>query len=87
MSSTERLNEQELPIDGEAFESRLIAEVDAFIDEHDLGAPRFDERLSEAEMREGLYTRVYNEIMAADVPRDMLEGADRFDDPQGSSTS
>lgn len=82
MATAERLTEDELPIEPAAFQSRLIAEIDAFIEEHELGAPRFDEQLTEAEMREGLYTRVYNEIMAADVPRDMLEGADRFDDPQ-----
>jgi hypothetical protein len=82
MATVERLSERELPVDPAAFESRLIAEIDAFIEEHDLGAPRFDEQLTEAEMREGLYTRVYNEIMAADVPRDMLDGADRFENPQ-----
>ena len=82
MAAAERLEESELPVASTAFQSRLVAEIDAFIDEHGLGEPRFDERLSETEMREGLYTRVYNEIMAADVPRDMLNEADRFDNPQ-----
>jgi bacterioferritin (cytochrome b1) len=35
--------------------------------------------MSEVQMREGLYTRVYNEIMAVDLPRRQLEGCD---DPQ-----
>jgi hypothetical protein len=82
MTTTERLTEEQLPVEPAVFESRLIAEIDAFIGAHDLGAPRFDEQLTEAEMREGLYTRVYNEIMAADVPRDMLDEADYFEDPQ-----
>jgi bacterioferritin (cytochrome b1) len=79
---TTPLSEDELPVDPEEFTERLTGEIDAFIDEHELGAPRFDKQRSEAEMREGLYTRVFNEIMAADVPRDMLNDAERFDDPQ-----
>lgn len=82
MSESAPLSEAELPVAPAAFSERFVAEIDAFVAEHGLGDPRFEERLSEAEMREGLYTRVYNEIMAADVPRDMLNGADRLEDPQ-----
>jgi FMN phosphatase YigB (HAD superfamily) len=82
MADTTRLSEDELPVDSKEFADRLIDEIDAFIEDYDLGAPRFDEQRSEEEMREGLYTRVYNEIMAADVPRDMLDDATRFDNPQ-----
>lgn len=82
MVETIRLSEDELPVPPEEFSDRLIAEIDSFIEEYNLGAPRFDEQRSEEEMREGLYTRVYNEIMAADVPRDMLDDAKRFNNPQ-----
>ena len=81
-ATDEGISEADLPLSPDEFSDRLTAEIDAFIEAHDLGEPRFDERLSETEMREGLYTRVFNEIMAADVPRDMLEEADRFEDPQ-----
>lgn len=82
MTNPERLSEDELPVDPEQFCERLTAEVDAFIDEHGIGEPRFQEKKSADEMREGLYTRVYNEIRAADIPRDMLDDANRFEDPQ-----
>ncbi|MFB6097157.1 MAG: ferritin-like domain-containing protein [Haloferacaceae archaeon] len=80
--STAPLTEDELPVDPATFAERVVGEIDAFIEEHDLGAPRFDQQRSPEEMREGLYTRVYNEIMAADVPRDMLNDAERFENPQ-----
>jgi hypothetical protein len=82
MTEMSRLSEDELPVDPDKFAERLTAEIDAFIEAYDLGAPRFEEQRSEEEMRDGLYTRVYNEIMAADVPRDMLEDTARFDNPQ-----
>jgi hypothetical protein len=82
MADAIRLSKDELPVHPEEFSDRLIAEIDSFIEEYNLGAPRFDEQRSEEEMREGLYTRVYNEIMAADVPRDMLGDAKRFNNPQ-----
>jgi hypothetical protein len=82
MPDTEPLSFDELPVEPEAFAERFVDEIDAFVAEHGLGEPRFEETLTESEMREGLYTRVYNEIMAADVPRDMLNEADRFDNPQ-----
>lgn len=79
---TAPLTEEELPVDSREFAERVTGEIDAFIEEHDLGAPRFEQQRSPSEMREGLYTRVYNEIMAADVPRDMLNDAERFENPQ-----
>lgn len=82
MSETHPLTADELPLDPREFSDRLTAEIDAFVEEHQLGEPRFDEQLSEAEMREGLYTRVFNEIMAVDVAREMLDDAHRFDNPQ-----
>ena len=82
MSDTDRLSEEELPVNPREFSDRLTAEIDAFIAENDLGDPRFEEQRTRDEMREGLYTRVYNEIMAADVPRDMLNEANQFDNPQ-----
>jgi hypothetical protein len=73
MSTKEGLDESELPLDSEEFEDRLIAEIDAFIDEHDLDESRFDEEFTEDEIREGLHTRIYNELAAVDLPRQMIE--------------
>lgn len=79
MATNTQLTEAELPLDPETFADRLINEIDTFIDEHDLDDSRFEEKMSEMQMREGLYTRLYNEIMAVDLPRRQLEGCD---DPQ-----
>jgi bacterioferritin (cytochrome b1) len=76
MATNTELSESELPIESDIFADRLIEEIDLFIDEHELDESRFDEKMSEVQMREGLYTRVYNEIMAVDLPRRQLEGCD-----------
>lgn len=57
----------------------MTAEIDAYIKQHGLDEPRFDADLSETEMREGLYTRIFNEIKAIDHPQEMLTKAE---DPQ-----
>lgn len=82
MTEDERLRAGELPIEPGEFAERVTTQIDEFIERYELGEPRFDEQLTEAEMREGLYTRVFNEILAADFPRQMLDEADRFDEPQ-----
>lgn len=76
MATNTKLSEADLPLESNTFAERLINEIDEFIDEHDLDESRFDEKMSEAQMRKGLYTRVYNEIMAVDLPRRELEGCD-----------
>ena len=82
MATQETLSEADLPMDAEEFADRLIAEIDAYIEEHDLSEARFETDISEDEMREGLYTRIYNEIAAIDLSRQMLGGIDRSDNPQ-----
>ena len=74
-----RIEPEELPLEPEAFADRMIEEVDAYIEHYGLDSARFDADLSEDEMREGLYTRIFNEIKAIDHPREMLDTAE---DPQ-----
>jgi uncharacterized ferritin-like protein (DUF455 family) len=76
------LSEEELPLPPEEFADRLMEDIDDYIDEHDLATARFEEELSEEQMREGLYTRIYNEIVAIDLSREMLNDIDRAEDPQ-----
>lgn len=73
------IDTEDLPLPPEEFAERMTAEIDAYIEQHGLDEPRFDADLSEAEMREGLYTRIFNEIKAIDHPREMLTKAE---DPQ-----
>ncbi|MFB6097486.1 MAG: ferritin-like domain-containing protein [Haloferacaceae archaeon] len=73
------LSPDDLPMDPEEFAESLIDEVDAYIEAHGLGDARFEEDLTEDQMREGLYTRIFNEIKAIDHPRRMLGEAE---DPQ-----
>lgn len=80
--STTRLTEDELPLPPEEFADRLAAEIDAYIDEYGLDDARFETQLNEDQMREGLYTRIYNEIVAIDLSRQMLDDLDASDDPQ-----
>lgn len=82
MATTETLAEADLPLPPEEFAEQLVAEIDAYIDEHGLAEARFDTELSEEEMREGLYTRIYNEIAAIDLSRQMLDGVDQAKNPQ-----
>lgn len=78
-TSTHQLSTDELPLPPEEFAEQLVEEVDAYIEEHDLDQPRFETDLDDAAMREGLYTRIFNEIKAIDHPRAML---DEVEDPQ-----
>lgn len=79
MNIEPQITEDELPLPSEKFAERLIDEIDAFIDEHGLDESRFDTEMSSDQVREGLYTRIYNEIAAVDLPRRQLE---EVDDPQ-----
>jgi rubrerythrin len=74
-----RIDEVDLPLDPETFADRMIEEVDAYIDHYGLDEPRFDADLTDDQMREGLYTRIFNEIKAIDHPREMLN---TVEDPQ-----
>jgi uncharacterized ferritin-like protein (DUF455 family) len=76
------LSEDELPLPAEEFADRLMEDVDSYIQEHDLANARFEAELDEDQMREGLYTRIYNEIVAIDLSREMLNDIDRAEDPQ-----
>lgn len=82
MTTRATLSESDLPLPPEEFADRLIAEIDEYIDEHGLSEARFDEAIGADEMREGLYTRIYNEIAAIDLSRQMLDGIDRSENPQ-----
>lgn len=82
MATRERLSEENLPLEPEEFADELIAEVDGYIDKHQLAEARFEEELSEDEMRKGLYTRIYNEIMAVDLSRRMLDQIDEAENSQ-----
>lgn len=76
------LREAELPLPADEFADRLIADIDAYIDEYDLATARFDTKLTEEQMREGLYTRIFNEIIAIDLSRQMAGDLGDVDDPQ-----
>ena len=80
--TTETLSEDDLPLPAEEFADRLMDDIDAYIDEHDLASARFDTQLTDEQMREGLYTRIYNEIVAIDLSREMLNDINRAEDPQ-----
>lgn len=80
--TTETLSEDELPLPPEEFADRLMDDIDAYIEEHDLATARFEDQLTDEQMREGLYTRIYNEIVAIDLAREMLDDIDRAEDPQ-----
>jgi bacterioferritin (cytochrome b1) len=82
MATTDTLSEADLPLPAEEFAERLIADIDAYIETHGLAEARFDTAIGEAEMREGLYTRIYNEFAALDLSRQMLDGIDRAENPQ-----
>jgi rubrerythrin len=82
MSTNERITEAELPLGSEEFTDRLVAEIDAYIDEHGLADARLSEQRTDAEMRNGLYTRIYNEVAVLDLAREMLDDLDGADDPQ-----
>jgi len=82
MAAATPLTEADLPLPPDEFAERLLADIDAYIDEHGLAQSRFDEVLGEAEMREGLYTRIYNEITAIDLSRRMLDQLDGAENPQ-----
>lgn len=73
------LTEDELPMDAEAFTTQLIDSIDERIEAEGLNSSRFDHDLSEEEMLDGLYTRVYNELAVADAARRMTT---QVDDPQ-----
>ncbi|MFB6097202.1 MAG: hypothetical protein ABEJ74_07425 [Haloferacaceae archaeon] len=76
MDTHDRLSEEDLPLPPDEFAERLVAEVDAFIYDNGLDESRFDEKLDEEQVREGLYTRIYNEIAAVDLPRRQLTEVD-----------
>lgn len=76
------LSEEELPLPPKEFADRLAAEMDTYIDEYGLDNARFETDLTQDQMREGLYTRIYNELVAVDLSRRMLGGLDASDDPQ-----
>jgi bacterioferritin (cytochrome b1) len=79
---TTRLTEDELPLPSTEFADQLTAEIDDYIEEYGLDNARFDTQLTEDQMREGLYTRIYNELVAVDLSRRMLDDLDASDDPQ-----
>lgn len=76
MSGTDHVREEELPLDPEEFTDRFIAEVDEYIEESGRYDSQFDRPASEEEMITGLYTRIYNELMAIKHPLEMLEDVD-----------
>lgn len=76
------LSKEELPVPPEEFADRLAAEIDDYIDEYGLDDARFETELTQDQMREGLYTRIYNELIAVDLSRRMLGNLDASDDPQ-----
>ena len=80
--TTSTLSEDDLPLPPEEFADRLMDDVDAYIDEHDLASARFETDLTDDQMRDGLYTRIYNEIVAIDLSREMLNDINRAEDPQ-----
>lgn len=82
MATGVSLTEADLPLPPSEFAERLMADLDQYIDEHGLAEARFDTQLTEEEMRDGLYTRIYNEIAALDLSRRMLDGIDRAENPQ-----
>jgi hypothetical protein len=65
--------EDELPLPANEFADRLINDIDVYIDEHNLTDSRFEEELTERQLREGLYSRVYNELAGVDLARRMAE--------------
>lgn len=82
MTTTDRLDGSDLPLDADEFADRLVREIDQYIDEHGLAESRLSEQRTDAEMRSGLYTRIYNEIAVLDLARDMLDDLSGTDDPQ-----
>lgn len=67
------LTEDDLPLDPETFARRLTEDVDRFMADHGLDRSRFAEPLSDAQMRNGLYTRVHAELVTGDIARRMAE--------------
>ena len=67
------LTEDDLPLDPETFARRLTEDVDRFMADHGLDQSRFGEPLSDAQMRNGLYTRVHGELVTGDIARRMAE--------------
>ena len=76
------IREADLPLPPDEFADRLIADIDAYIEEHELATARFDTQLTEEQMRDGLYTRIFNEIVAIDLPRRMMDDMGDVEDPQ-----
>jgi len=73
MVSARRIEEDELPLPAEEFTDRFIAEVEDFIEGSGRYDAQFDRPATREEMRTGLYTRIYNELMAVKHPLEMLE--------------
>lgn len=74
-----RLTTDELPLPTEEFVDRLMGEVDAFMTEHGLDESRFEEQLTEAQMRNGLRTRSYGEFRVGKI---LFPNLDECDDPR-----
>lgn len=73
MSTVRHIDEDELPLDADEFTDRFIAEVDEYIATSGRYDSQFDRPATEEEMVTGLYTRIYNELMAVKHPFEMLE--------------
>lgn len=76
MATSDELSEEELPLEPDEFAVRLTGDVDRFMEAHGLDESRFDEKLSESQMRNGLYTRIHAELLTGDIARRMAEQVD-----------
>mgnify|MGYP006292820063 CR=1 FL=1 len=79
MASSEALSAGDLPLEPAEFARRLTGDVDRFMEAHGLDESRFSEPLSDAQMRNGLYTRVHGELVTGDIARRMAEQVDDDD--------
>ena len=79
MAPSESLSEDDLPLEPAEFAGRLTEDVDRFMEDHGLDQSRFEEELSDAQMRNGLYTRVHGELVTGDIARRMAEQVDDDD--------
>lgn len=79
MPTTDALSPAELPLPADEFAVRLTEDVDRFMAEHGLDESRFDEQLTPAQMKNGLYTRIHAELVTGDVARRMAEQVDDGD--------
>lgn len=73
-----KIDESDLPMEPEEFSTKLFEEIDQFFFENDMDKSNFERELTDEEMRQGLYTRVSNEVRTVKYPLRLLE---RIDDP------